>query len=254
MLAGVNRSSYYYQPCREESLENQYLMREIDRIYIQHPFYGSPRILDKLVEQEGYAINHKRVERLMQVMGIQAVTPGPHTSRAHPSHPVYPYLLRGIQITEPDQVWCADITYIPMDPGYMYLVAIMDWYSRYVLEWELSNSLESSFCVEALKRALEQSNPGIFNTDQGSQFTSPAFTNSLKDAHIRISMDGRGRAMDNIFIERLWWSVKYEEVYLREYSNGLEAQKYLSDYFHFYNTERPHQSLGNRTPKEMYRK
>ena len=184
----------------------------------------------------GYVVNRKRIARLMQLMGIQGVTPGPHTSKPHPGHPVYPYLLRNYRVKKPDQVWCADITYIPMNLGYLYLVAIMDWYSRYVLEWELSNSLESSFCVEALERALGLKSPDIFNTDQGSQFTSPSFTGTLEQAKIRISMDGRGRALDNIFIERLWWSVKYEEVYLRDYSSGLEARKYLSEYFAFYNT------------------
>jgi putative transposase len=251
-MAGLNRSTYYYQPCQGESPENQYLMRQIDEIYINRPYYGSPRMTDALIEDVGYAINHKRVERLMQVMGIQAVTPGPHTSKPHPSHQIYPYLLRGLQVKEPDQVWCTDITYIPMDPGYMYLVAIMDWYSRYVLEWQLSNSLESSFCLQALERALAKRSPGIFNTDQGSQFTCPDFTDILKQAEIRISMDGRGRALDNVFIERFWWSLKYEEVYLRDYSNGLEAQEYLSKYFTYYNGKRRHKSLGKRTPAEIY--
>jgi putative transposase len=251
-MAGLSRSTYYYQPCQGETPYNQYLMKEIDKLYMKHPFKGSPRITKALRKQEGEAINHKRVERLMQVMGLQAVTPGPHTSKPHPNHSVYPYLLRGVQVTEPDQVWCADITYIPMDPGYMYLVAIMDWYSRYVLEWELSNSLENSFCIQALQRALKQKSPDIFNTDQGSQFTSPSFTGTLEKAEIRISMDGRGRALDNVFIERLWWSLKYEEVYLRDYSNGLAARKYLSEYFTYYNTEREHDSLNDCTPKEIY--
>jgi len=226
-------------------------MKILDREYLKRPYYGAPRMTDRLREM-GYVVNKKRIARLMQLMGIQGVTPGPHTSKPHPNHPIYPYLLRNYRVQKPDQVWCADITYIPMNLGYLYLVAIMDWYSRYVLEWELSNSLESSFCVEALERALGLKSPYIFNTDQGSQFTCPSFTGTLKQAEIRISMDGRGRAMDNIFIERLWWSVKYEEVYLRDYSNGLEARKYLSEYFAFYNTERPHQGLDGMTPEEKY--
>jgi putative transposase len=227
-------------------------MQEIDRIYLRRPYYGSPRITGEL-RSLGYLVNRKRVMRLMRLMGIQGVTPGPHTSKRHPSHVVYPYLLKGLQITVPDQVWCADITYIPMQRGFLYLVAIMDWYSRYVLEWELSNSLESSFCIEALKRILEKRIPDIFNTDQGSQFTSRDFTGQLLDRDIRISMDGRGRAVDNIFIERLWWSVKYEEVYLRDYENALAAHRSLAKYFTFYNTERRHQSLGGLTPEEMHR-
>lgn len=227
-------------------------MKKIDKIYINKPFYGSPRITKELIKK-GCRVNHKRVERLMQVMGIQGVTPGPHTSKPHPEHPVYPYLLRNRRIDGPDQVWCADITYIPMLQGVLYLMAIMDWYSRYVLEWQLSNSLESCFCVEALKRILGKRIPDIFNTDQGSQFTSRDFTGQLLDRDIRISMDGRGRAVDNIFIERLWWSVKYEEVYLRDYETAVEAHRSLARYFTFYNTERSHQSLGDLTPKEMYR-
>ena len=228
-------------------------MKEIDKIYMKRPYYGYPRITDALVKQ-GYLVNHKRIARLMQVMGIQGVTPGPHTSKPHPRHPIYPYLLRHLAVKEPDQVWCADITYIPMHLGYLYLVAIMDWYSRYVLAWELSNSLESSFCVEALQRTLAKKTPGIFNTDQGSQFTCPDFTGTLQQAQVRISMDGRGRAMDNIFIERLWWSVKYEEVYTRDYRDATEARKYLGDYFMLYNTDRPHSALNKRTPEEVYRR
>jgi len=200
----------------------------------------------------GYQVNHKRVERLMRLMGLQAIVPGPHTSRPHPEHLVYPYLLRGLTISTPNQVWCADITYVPMWRGYLYLVALMDWFSRYVLAWELSNSLEALFCLEALDRALESAQPGIFNSDQGTQFTSEEFTGRLLSAGVRISMDGRGRVMDNIFIERLWRSVKYEEIYVRDYEDGTAARKRLAQYFRFYNTERPHQSLGNCTPAELY--
>ena len=188
----------------------------------------------------------------MGLMGLQAVVPGPHTSRPHPEHRVYPYLLRGLKILAPNEAWCADITYVPMRRGYLYLVAVMDWFSRYVLTWELSNSLEAGFCCEALDHALEGARPGIFNTDQGAQFTSEEFTGRLHEAGVRISMDGRGRVMDNIFIERLWRSVKYEEIYLRDYADGIEAHRGLDRYFRFYNTERQHQSLGNRTPADWY--
>jgi putative transposase len=251
VLSGLNRSSYYYEPQGTQSEENLQLMRVIDELYLKRPFYGVPRMTWWLWEL-GHAVNHKRVERLMRVMGLQAVVPGPHTSRPHPEHRIYPYLLRGLKILAPDQVWCADITYVPMRRGYLYLVAVMDWFSRYVLTWELSNSLEAVFCCHALDRALERACPGIFNSDQGAQFTSEEFTGRVLDAGIRISMDGRGRVTDNIFIERLWRSVKYEEIYLRDYADGIEARRGLDRYFRFYNTERPHQSLGNRTPADQY--
>ena len=250
-LAGVSRSGYYYEPVGSESAENLALMRTIDELYLRRPFYGAPRMTEWL-EELGYRANHKRVERLMKVMGLQAVLPGPHTSRPHPEHRVYPYLLRGLEIGSPNQVWCADITYVPLRRGFMYLVAIMDWFSRYVLAWELSNTLEAWFCVEALERALEWNRPGIFNTDQGAQFTSAEFTGCLEQAGIRISMDGQGRAMDNVFIERLWWSVKYEDIYLRDYVDGQQLRDGLKRYFRFYNTERPHQGLGHRTPANAY--
>jgi putative transposase len=250
-LAGLSRSSYYHEPSGIESEENLALMRVIDELYLKRPFYGAPRMTLWLMEL-GYQVNHKRVERLMRLMGLQALVPGPHTSRPHPEHVVYPYLLRGLTISAPNEVWCADITYVPMRRGYLYLVAVMDWFSRYVLAWELSNSLEAVFCLEALDRALESAQPDIFNSDQGSQFTSEEFTGRLLSAGVRISMDGRGRVMDNIFIERLWRSVKYEEVYVRDYEDGIVARRRLSQYFRFYNTERPHQSLGNRTPADLY--
>ena len=250
-LIELARSSYYYTPMATESPENLRLMRKIDELYLQRPFFGYPRMTGWLRDL-GWNVNPKRVARLMRLMGLQAVMPGPHTSRRHPEHRVYPYLLRGLTITAPDQVWCADITYVPMKQGFLYLVAIMDWFSRYVLAWELSNSLETTFWLEALERALERGPPGIFNTDQGSQFTSEDFTGRLERSGVRISMDGRGRATDNIFIERLWRSVKYEEIYLRDYADGTETRRGLNRYFRFYNTQRRHQGLGNRTPAHVH--
>ena len=252
LLAGLARSSYYYGPVGQESPENLRLMRRIDELYLKRPFYGSPRMTFWL-RQLGWEVNEKRVARLMRVMGMQAIVPGPHTSRPHPQHRIYPYLLRDLSIRAPDEVWCADITYIPMRRGYLYLVAVMDWFSRYVLAWELSNSLETAFCLSALERALAKTTPGISNTDQGAQFTSGEFTGRLETAGVRVSMDGRGRMQDNIFIERLWRSLKYEEVYPRDYADGERAYQGLKRYFLFYNTERPHQALENRTPAEVYR-
>ena len=250
-LLGLPRSSCYYRPIEGECDENLRLMRQIDELYLQRPFFGSPRMTDWL-QDLGWKVNEKRVARLMQVMGLQAVLPGPHTSRPHPEHRVYPYLLRGMKVRAPDQVWCADITYVPMPRGFMYLVAVMDWFSRYVLAWQLSNTLESGFCISALEQALTGGVPEIFNTDQGAQFTSEAFVGRLQTSGIRVSMDGRGRAADNIFIERLWRSVKYEEVYLRDYADGMDAHQGLGAYLRMYNTERRHQGLGKRTPAEVY--
>jgi len=250
-LIGLPRSSYYYEPMGTENSENLRLMRKIDELYLQRPFYGSPRMTDWL-EDLGWLVNEKRVARLMRLMGLQAVLPGPHTSRPHPEHLIYPYLLRGLEIRAPNEVWCSDITYVPMRHGYLYLVAVMDWFSRYVLSWELSNTLETDFCLQALGRALAQATPGIFNTDQGSQFTSENFTGRLTTDGVRISMDGRGRALDNVFIERLWRSVKYEEVYLRDYADGHAARTSLARYFRMYNTERRHQGLGKRTPQDVH--
>lgn len=246
------RSSVYYKPNTTESQENLALMRCIDELYMKRPYYGVPRMTLWLHEL-GYAVNHKRVARLMGLMGLQAALPGPHTSKPHPEHRIYPYLLRDLAVTAPDEVWCADITYVPMQHGFMYLVAIMDWYSRCVLTWEVSNSMDSGFCVNALNKALKKARPGIFNTDQGSQFTSESFTGVLQRNDVRISMDGRGRALDNVFIERLWRSVKYEDIYLRDYADGLELHAGLRRYFRFYNHERPHSSLDNRTPVQAYR-
>ncbi len=247
----VSRSSVYYTPNTGESQENMTLMRLIDEEYLRHPFYGVPSITHWL-RCQGHLVNHKRVARLMRVMGLQATVPGPHTSKPHPEHTIYPYLLRDLVVSVPDAVWCADITYIPMRRGFMYLVAVMDWYSRYVLTWELSNTLEAGFCTHALERALAGASPAIFNTDQGSQFTSAEFTGALLDRGVRISMDGRGRALDNVFIERLWRSVKCEDIYLHEYADGHELHHGLSKYFQFYNHERSHDSLGKQTPAYVY--
>jgi putative transposase len=226
-------------------------MRVIDELYLERPFFGSPRMTGWLQEL-GYEVNEKRVARLMRVMGIQAVLPGPHTSVRHPEHRVYPYLLRDLKVTQPNEVWCADLTYVPLHRGFLYLVAIMDWYSRYVLAWELSNTMETWFCVAALEEALGRARPEIFNTDQGAQFTSEEFTGCLAQAGIRISMDGRGRALDNVFIERLWRSVKYEDIYIRDYRDGDATREGLTRYFRFYNTQRRHQGLDDRTPEAVY--
>ncbi len=250
-LLGLNRSSWYYQPVTE-SPENLQLMRWIDEQYTRTPFYGWPRMTAYLREQRGALVNHKRVQRLMQIMGLQAIYPKPRTTVAAPEHRIYPYLLRGVTIEQADQVWSADITYIPMVQGFMYLVAILDWFSRYVVAWQLSNTLDGRFCREALESALQQSKPGIFNTDQGVQFTATAFSDTLERAGVRISMDGRGRALDNVFVERLWRTVKYENVYLMDYASVPELEAGLQTYFHFYNHERLHQSLGYHTPASVY--
>lgn len=249
-LVGLPRSSYYYHPCGER-VENLQLMEVIDRLYTKRPFYGVPRITAHL-NQSGYLVNHKRVARLMGLMGLRAIYPAPKLSANGTDHTVYPYLLRHRPITHPNHVWATDITYLRMYQGFLYLVVIMDWFSRYVLAWALSNSLEVHFCLEALDAAFLYGQPSIFNSDQGAQFTSVAFLGKLQAKGVRISMDGRGRVFDNIFVERLWRSVKYEEVYLKEYTTGLEAYQGLKEYFQFYNTERPHQSLQYRTPAEIY--
>lgn len=249
-LLGLARASYYYQP-RAASPLNLELMRQIDKQYLETPFYGWPR-MTVVLRQQGYAVNGKRVRRLMRQMGIQAIYPRPRTSTPHPGHRVYPYLLRDLAITHVNQVWSTDITYIPLRRGFLYLVAVMDWFSRYVLAWRLSNSLDGLFCRQALHAALHQGTPEIFNTDQGAQFTAHAFTTILQAAQIRISMDGRGRAFDNIFNERLWRSVKYEHVYLHDYADGAQLHAGLESYFTFYNHQRPHQSLAYRTPAALY--
>jgi len=228
------------------------LLALIDAEYTRHPFYGSRRMVVHLVTR-GHQVNRKRVQRLMGILGLAGIAPGPNTSRPHPQHRVYPYLLRGVNVTRPNQVWSTDITYIRLTRGFAYLVAVIDWYSRKVLAWRLSNSLDSGFCVDCLEQSLRTfGSPEIFNTDQGCQFTSDAFTGVLTLHDIAISMDGRGRALDNIFVERLWRSVKYEDVYLKGYVTMPELHLGLTEYFEFYNTERPHQSLGNCTPVQVY--
>jgi putative transposase len=249
-LLGLSRSGLYYEPTGE-SAENLELMRLIDQAYTRWPFYGVERMTAWL-QRQGHAINVKRVRRLMRVMGLEAIYAKPRLSASGKAHKRYPYLLGGVEILAPDQVWSADITYLPLRGGFRYLVAVLDWYSRYVLAWELSDNLESSFCVDALKRALRTSRPEIFNTDQGAQFTATVFTERVEAAGARVSMDGRGRALDNVFVERLWRSVKYEEVYLKDYGSVPEARLQLGRYFWFYNHERPHQALAYRTPAAVY--
>lgn len=250
-LLGLSRSSYYYEGSSDEDSFNLDIMRLMDEQYTRTPFYGVPR-MTAFLRRKDYEVNPKRIRRLMRLMGIEAIYPRRKLSKPCPEHTVYPYLLKGLDIDRPDLVWCSDITYIRLFHGFVYLVAIMDWFSRYVLAWALSTTLDASFCVHALKMALALGKPAIFNTDQGSQFTSADFTTPLKEAGIRISMDGRGRVFDNIFIERLWRSVKYEEVYVHDYRSVSEARYRLSEYFHLYNQERLHQALGYRTPYEVY--
>jgi putative transposase len=249
-LLKISRSAYYYrpQPIPTKELE---IMQMIDRQYLLTPFYGARKIAAWLKSQ-GQAVNRKLVQRLMHKMGLRAIYRRPRTSQPRVGHKIYPYLIRDMVVTRPNQVWAADITYIPMAHGFLYLVAIIDWYSRYVLAWRLSNTLDEGFCIEALKEALRNGKPEIFNTDQGSQFTGEAFTGILEGNGIRISMDGKGSYTDNLFIERLWRTVKYEEVYLKAYADGHDARLSLKDYFWFYNTQRPHQALGYRTPSEVY--
>jgi putative transposase len=247
---GLARASYYYAPTPERA-ENLVLLRLLDEQYTRTPFYGVPR-MTAVLRGQGYTVNPKRVRRLLRTLGLTALFPKPRTSVGAPEHRVYPYLLRGLAIERVNQVWSTDITYIRLRAGFVYLVAVMDWYSRFVLSWALSNTLEVGFCLEALEAALPSGPPEIFNSDQGAQFTSPAFTTRLAAGGVRISMDGRGRALDNVFIERLWRSVKYEEVYLQEYESVQDAHQGLGRYLGFYNTQRPHQSLGYRTPGEVY--
>ena len=250
-MLGICRSSRYYQSRRIQS-DDLNLMRLIDEQYLKTPSWGS-RSMRNHLRRRGYKINRKRVQRLMRLMGLEAIYPKPRTSRPHPGHKVYPYLLRNLKIDRPNQVWAADITFIPMARGFMYLVAVMDWHSRKVLSWRLSNTLEADFCVEALEEALLQhGRPEIFNTDQGAQFTSQAFTGLLKSHEIQISMDGRGRVQDNIFIERLWWSTKYQYLYLWTFENGARLREGLWQWFQLYNQERSHQALDNLTPDEVY--
>lgn len=250
-LLEIARSSFYYRP-RPESAEELDLLKRLDRIFTDHPVYGSRRLQVALL-REGLSVGRRRVRRLMRKLGLWAVRPKRNTSKRHPKHKVYPYLLRGKTIDQPNQVWAADITYLAMRQGFLYLVAIIDWATRRVLSWRLSNTLTAGFCVEALSEALTRfGKPGIFNTDQGAQFTGGEFTQMLTDHGVEISMDGRGRCHDNIFVERLWWTVKHEWVYLRPAANGIEQKRSLAEFFDWYNLRRPHQALGWRTPDEAY--
>ena len=244
-LLGLPRSTYYYQP-RAETEENLRLLRQIDELYLQRPFFGSRRMAVTL------GVNRKRVQRLMRIAGIEAIYPKPNLSRPAPGHEIYPYLLRGVSIDRPNHVWSTDITYIPMRGGFLYLVAVMDWFSRFVLSWELSNTMETGFCLAALETAFRFGQPEIWNSDQGSQFTSADFLAPLKQRRISISMDGRGRALDNVFVERLWRSLKYELIYPGDFANGADLWQELDRYFHFYNHQRPHQALGYRTPADLF--
>jgi putative transposase len=250
-LLGLNRSSLYYQPA-PETAGNLRLMRLIDEQYTAYPFFGSRRMAARLLAQ-GEEVNRKRVQRLMRLMGLEAIYPKPRLSAPGPGHRVYPYLLRGVSIRRPDQVWSADITYVPLPKGFMYLAAVIDWYSRYVVAWRLSNTLDGSFCLDMLEEALTKARPEVFNTDQGVQFTAGGWTGRLEGAGVAVSMDGRQRWLDNVFVERLWRSVKYEDVYVRGYEAVPALEDGLGRYFAFYNEERPHQALGYRTPAAVYR-
>jgi putative transposase len=250
-LLGISRSSFYYKP-KPMKKEDLNLMRLIDEQFLKTPTWGS-RSMRNHLRRLGYKVNRKRIQRLMRIMGLEPIYPKPRTSRPHPDHKVYPYLLRDLTIDRPNHVWTADITYIPMRRGFMYLVAVMDWYSRKILSFRLSNTLDSEFCIEALKQALRRyGKPEIFNTDQGSQFTSRAFVGVLESHGIQVSMDGRGRVQDNIFIERLWWTLKYHYIYLHAFETGSELRQGLRQWVDFYNQERPHQALDNLTPDEVY--
>jgi putative transposase len=250
-LLGISRSSLYYQrvgPSDEELI----LLRLIDEQYLKTPFYGSRRMVAHLAQQ-GYQVNRKRVQRLMRQMSLHAVYPKPKLSKRHPEHKIYPYLLRGVDIASVNQVWSTDITYLPVLKGHFYLVAVMDWFSRKVLSWQVSNTMDGAFCIEALADALSHHHkPTVFNSDQGAQFTANAFTDCLKQADVQVSMDGRGRCYDNIFIERLWRSLKYELIYLKAFEDGRHLSREVTTWFHWYNRQRPHQSLDYRTPDEIY--
>jgi len=247
----VAESSYYYEP-KTESAENLEIMRLLDEIYLEHPYYGS-RKMTAVLRRDGYEINRKRVQRLMRLINIEAIYPKKRTTIENKTHKKYPYLLRNLEISKVNQVWCTDITYIPVFRGFFYLSAVMDVFSRFVLSWQISNTMDTSFCIESLEDSFSFGKPEIFNTDQGSQYTSLAFTSVLKSNEIQISMNGRGRCLDNVWVERLWRSVKREDVYLREYQGGNELYKGLHKYFHHYNFQRPHQALNYQTPSEIFR-
>lgn len=250
-LLNVARSRLYYQPV-PPSPDDLAVMRRIDELHLEYPFYGSRRMA-VVLRDDGWVMNRKRAQRLMRVMGLEAIYQKPNTSRPHPDHKVYPYLLRGLIIDRPNQVWCADITYIPMAKGFVYLVAVMDWFSRRVLAWRLSITMETDFCVDTLREAMDRHGcPEIFNTDQGVQFTSAAFLDELSGQGVRISMDGKGRFLDNIFIERLWRSLKYEEVYIKAYGSVADARRGIGGWLGFYNEKRPHQALAYRTPRAVH--
>jgi putative transposase len=249
-LLGLHRSNLYYEPVAESS-ENLQLLRSIDELYLEHPHLGSRGMVAHLARRS-ILINRKKMRRMLGILGLQSIAPKPRTTIRAPGQAVYPYLLRGLAITRPNHVWSCDITYVPMQRGYLYLVAVMDWFSRHVLAWRLSNSMEVEFCLEALDEALLGGRPEIFNTDQGSQFTSREFTSRLSQASIAISMDGAGRAIDNVMIERLWRTVKYENIYVKDYATGADCHQGLKNYFHYYCRHRPHTSLGLKTPWEAY--
>jgi len=250
-VLSISRSSFYHAPMGE-SPETLALMRRIDELFLKYPFYGS-RQMARQLQREGVRVGRHRVRRLMRLMGLAAIYQAPRTSDPHPAHRIYPYLLKGLAIERPNRVWCADITYIPVQRGFLYLVAIMDWATRHVLAWRLSNTMDARFCVEALEEALARYGPPeIMNTDQGSQFTGSAWITTLTGAGVQVSMDGRGRCMDNIFIERLWRSLKYEAVYLHELTDGFKAEQVIGEWIDFYNGDRPHSALGGRTPAEAY--
>jgi len=250
-LLDLNRSTLYYKPV-EPDTETLELMRLIDRIFLEHPYFGARRIRELLRREHDKLVTRKRVRRLMKLMGLETVYRRPRTSQPEPGHKIYPYLLRGLEITDPNQVFASDITYIPMAKGFLYLVAVIDWSSRYILSWRLSNTMESDFCVEALKESLSLATPGIFNTDQGSQFTSEDFVETVLATGAKVSMDGRGRWIDNVFVERVWRSLKYEEVYLHAYETIKEARESIERWIDFYNHRRPHQALNYSTPAEVY--
>src|SRR5580692_8559998 len=250
-LLKIARSTLYYRPV-PVSVDDLAMMRRMDELYLAYPFYGSRRMA-AVLRREGWAVNRKRVRRLMRLMGLWAIYQKPNTSRQHPEHRVYPYLLRGLSIDRPNQVWCADITYIPMAKGFVYLVAVMDWFSRRVLAWRVSITMEADFCVEALREAMDRhGQPGIFNTDQGVQFTCAGFLDELETRGVRVSMDGKGRFLDNIFIERLWRSLKYEDVFITAYGSVPEARQGIGGWLRFYNEERLHQALGYQTPRAVF--
>ena len=249
-LLDLNRSTLYYEAV-EPDMETLELMKLIDKIFMDHPYFGAWRIREML-RRQGKLVTRKRVRRLMKLMGLETIYRKPRTSNPAPGHKIYPYLLKGLDINRPNQVWATDITYIPMAKGFLYLIAVMDWHSRYILSWRLSNTLDADFCVDALTESLSANKPEIFNTDQGSQFTSEDFVGALLGAGIQVSMDGRGRYLDNIFVERLWRSLKYEEVYLNPYESLKEARASIGQWINFYNNDRPHQSLNYRTPAEVY--